>query len=250
MTDTSLIRFNAGDSDALVFEKLNNLSEQVTGLLDAGGGGGGGGDEAYEAGPPTPPTTADLATWDNQGTSTVADGTGAMILRPQVDGIIHGRYKAAPATPYDIYCRVNLHWLSTAAVTAGITGTAGILFKDTAGDNERLACGIFAERIAGDENMNYAAFAQRWTGASPPVAGAAPVLKYSTAPWQWVHVNNDGTTLTLEASMDGKDWISVGTETLAAHIDAAAGFGVFASSSVNATESAALFSYFSTTAPS
>lgn len=42
MTDTRLISFNAGDSDALVFEKLNQLSGQVTGLLDAGGGGGGG----------------------------------------------------------------------------------------------------------------------------------------------------------------------------------------------------------------
>lgn len=34
MTDTSLIRFNAGDPDALVFEKLNELSEQVTAQHD------------------------------------------------------------------------------------------------------------------------------------------------------------------------------------------------------------------------
>lgn len=47
MTDTRLISFNAGDADALVFEKLNQLSGQVTGLLDAGGGGGGGSSPAW-----------------------------------------------------------------------------------------------------------------------------------------------------------------------------------------------------------
>lgn len=203
----------------------------------------------YEAGPPTPPTTADLATWDNQGTSTVSDGTGAMILKPQVDGVIHGRYKAAPATPYDIYCRVEQQCLSTAAITTNVILFAGLLFKDTGGDNERLSVGIYYERVSGDEQNLYAAVVQRWTGASPPVGGGTPIIKYTGAPWKWIRVNNDGTTLTFYVSPDGKNWLTVGTETLAAYIDGAASYGVCAYATSNATEAAALFSYFSTTAP-
>jgi len=204
----------------------------------------------YEAGPPTPPTTADLATWDNQGTSTATDGTGAMILKPQVDGGLHGRYKAAPGTPYDVYCRVELLILSTGAITTGPLAIAGILFKDTGGDNERLAFGFQMERVAGDEQNLYQVSIQRWSGASPPVFSAVPVSKYNLHPVKWLRVNNDGTTLTFYVSPDGKNWISVGTETLAAYIDGAASYGVFAAANAAATECAAFFSYFSTTAPS
>lgn len=208
-----------------------------------------GGAAGYEAGPPTPPTAVDLATWLNQGTSTWTDGTGSGILKPQVDDRFVGRYKAAPGTPYDVYCRLNIQFLSTAAVTTGPYILAGIMFQDTAGDNERLGFGIQCERISGDEQHLWSAQIQRWTGATPPVFSAQPVLKYNSRAWQWIRVNNDGTTLTLYVSMDGKDWLSVGTETLAAFIDGAASYGVFARSGSNATEAIALFSYFSTTAP-
>lgn len=205
---------------------------------------------SYEAGPPTPPTAADLATWDNQGTSTWTDGTGAAILKPQVDDGLHGRYKTAPATPYDLYCRLDVQVLSTSAITTGLYHYAGIMFKDTGGDNERLTFGLIGQRIGGDENVLWSAEAYRWSGASPPVIGTQVNLKYNTAFWRWIRVNNDGTTLTFYVSMDGRNWFSVGTETLAAHIDAAASFGVFSRSGSAATESVALFSYFSTTAPS
>lgn len=204
----------------------------------------------YEAGPPTPPTDADLATWDNQGTSTNTDGTGVMIMKPQVDAVLHGKYKAAPGTPYDVYCRVDIQMLSTSAVTANAAVRAGIMFKDTGGDNERLGFAILHDRVAGDENNNYAAICTRYTGASPPVASANPLLKYGPQLWKWIRVNNDGTTLTFYVSMDGKNWITVGTETLAAFIDGAASYGVFAQATSDATEAQALFSYFSTTAPS
>lgn len=205
----------------------------------------------YEAGPPTAPTTGDLATWDNQGTSTATDGTDALVLKPQVDGGLHGLYKAAPGTPYDIYCRVETQTLSTAAITAGITAYSGILFKDTGGDNERLSFGIYEERVGtGDENVNYALLCQRWSGASPPVFSTSPIVKYTSHPWKWIRVNNDGTTLTFYGSVDGKNWISAGTETLAAFIDGAASYGIFSNAVANSTECAAFFTYFSTTAPS
>jgi hypothetical protein len=228
-------------SDWLEIENAGGNSRKVAASVVRAG--------IYEVGPIAQPTTGDLATWDNQGTSTASDGTGAMILRPQVDGAIHGRYKAAPATPYDVYCRVEQHWLSTAANTVGVVASAGILFKDTGGDNERLAIGVYAERIAGDENMTYAIVCGRYSGASPPVFSSNSVVKYTAIPWKWVRVNNDGTTLTIYASADGKNWFTVGTETLAAYIDGAASYGVYAYATANATEAPAMFTYFSTTAP-
>lgn len=234
---------SVADADLLEIENAGGNSRKITfaNLKSSIGG--------FEAGSSTPPTTADLATWDNQGTSTATDGTGALVFKPQVDGGLHGRYKAAPSTPYDVYCRVQLHCLSTAAATAGLNMSAGILLKDTGGDNERLAIGIYAERIAGDEQNTYAITVGRWSGASPPVFSANAVLKYTLQPLAWVRINNDGTTITVYGSVDGRNWISVGSETLAAYIDGAASYGVFAEASANATECFAVFSYFSTTAP-
>lgn len=256
-TDTTITRTGAGDI-AVEGNALYRAGGTDVPVADGGTGASTaagartnlGITNTYEVGPPTPPTTADLATWDNQGTSTATDGTDALILKPQVDQALHGRYKAAPGTPYDVYCRVNHHSLSTAAITASVVMFSGILFKDTGGDNERLAFGILHERISGDEQNNYSLAIQRYTGASPPVFSATPVQKYSLSPWQWIRVNNDGTTLTFYGSMDGKNWITAGTETLAAFIDGAASYGVFSIANSNCTEMAAIFSYFSTTAPS
>lgn len=204
---------------------------------------------AYEAGPVTPPLVADL-TWDNQGTSTATDGTGALILSPQNGNSPRGLYKAAPATPYDIYCRVDFQTLTSHNVGTTYLMDAGLMFKDTGGDNERLYFGLRANHDAsgGDDTKTYSATITRWSGASPPVFSATPVIKYGVKLWPWLRVNNDGTTLTFYISPDGKNWVSVGTETLAAFIDGAASFGVFSNLST-ADAGAAIFSYFSTTAP-
>lgn len=262
---TALVWAQAGGAAAIeVKDEGSTLTSSPTSINFTGGGVGatasgdditvnipGTGGSAYEAGAATPPTLADLATWDNQGTSTATNGTGAMILSPQADGNIHGRYKTAPSTPYDVYCRVEQNTLSANAVGTAYQCSAGILFKDTGGDNERLAVVINLRHDAsgGDDTKQYAVFVNRYSGASPPVFSATSVLKYQQTPFRWLRVNNDGTTLTIYAGNDGKNWHLIGTETLAAYIDAAASFGVVAGADANCGAAPAQFSYFSTTAP-
>jgi hypothetical protein len=264
---TALVWEAAGGGGAAAIEikdEGSSLTSSPTSINFTGGGVGasasgdditvnipGTGGSAYEGGAATPPTLADLATWDNQGTSTASNGTGAMILKPQVDGNIHGRYKTAPSTPYDIYCRAEQNTLSANAVGTAYDCGAGILFKDTGGDNERLFFAIYQrhDTSSGDDTKQYAAMIQRYTGAAPPALSATAVIKYGQTPFKWLRVNNDGTTLTLYAGFDGKNWYQVGTETLAAFVDAAASFGVAAFGNAAAGEAPAQFSYFSTTAP-
>lgn len=202
----------------------------------------------YEAGPPTPPTTSDFATWMNQDASTVSDGTGAMILKAGLDGVVHGREKATPSAPFNVYCRVNVDMLSTAANTSAINNNAGILLRDSS-DGELIACTLWQERVAGDEQNLYGVSLDRWT-ASGDIFSARPILKYNNIPWKWIRVNVTSTTITLYVSQDGKNWISVGTETIATFIDTVDRYGPCVLASANATEAVAAFSYFSTTAPS
>lgn len=201
----------------------------------------------YEGGPITAATTADLATWVNQGTSTVSDGTGAMILKPQVDGFVHGREKAAPSAPYDLYMKVNFDFLSSQAATTGIVGAAGILMRDNS-DSEILTWCVYYERIAGDEQNTYGLIAQRWTNAT--TFSATPLLRFNGRPWPWIRVNVTSTTVTFYASPDGKNWIQAGTETISTFIDTIDRIGVVGIASANATEAVVTVPYFSTTAPS
>lgn len=250
MADKKISDFTAtttlNDGDLFEVETVGGNSRKITAANVAAYIGSG-----YEAGPPTAPTTADFASWDYQGTSTATDGTGAMVINPQVDGVPHARVKAVPAAPFDIYCRVDWDCFSTAALSAAVQGQAGILLKDNA-DNERVTISCYVERISagGDEQNTYAISVQRWTGASPPVFSAAPIAKYTLRQWEWLHVNVTSTTITVEASRDGKNWTQVGTETIATFIDAVTHYGPFALANSNATEAVAVFSYFSTTAPS
>lgn len=245
LTDVDTSTTPPTDGQALVWVDAD--SEWIPGDVASSGGGG----FSYEAGPPTPPTLALLPTWDNQGTSTATDGTEAMVLKPQLDDVMHGRYQTAPATPYDVYCKVDTMSLSTSANTSAMDVRAGILFKDTAGDNERLTFGVAQQRVGGDENILYVTVLNKWTGASPPVqSGGSTLVKYSNVPFKWLRVNNNGTTLTFYVSTDGKNWITVGTETLATFIDGAASCGIFATGNATDTEAAAVFSYFSFNAPS
>jgi hypothetical protein len=203
----------------------------------------------YEGGPATPATTAGLGTWVNQGTSTATDGTGALVLKPQVDGLVHGREMVAPSAPFDVYMKADYNCLSSSANTASMIGIPGILLRDSS-DGELLLFGAYYERVSGDEQNLYGAILQRWT-ASGATFSATPVLKYSAQMWPWLRVNMNGagTTLTLYVSMDGKNWLQVGTETVATFIDAVTRIGVGCLSNSGTTEGQMTVSYFSTTAP-
>jgi hypothetical protein len=200
----------------------------------------------YEGIGDAPATTADLATWLNQGTSTVSDGTGAMVLKPQVDGLVRGREKATPSAPFDVYMRLDFDYLSTAGIANPITGVAGIVLRDNS-DGELLLCGIYYERIGGDEQALHGAIVQRWTNAS--TFSNTPILKYSARPWKWVRVNVTSTTVTFYISSDGRNWIQVGTETIATFVDTIDRFGVAGVASTNMTEAVITVPYFSTSPP-
>lgn len=206
---------------------------------------------SYEAGPPTPPTDAGLSTWDNQGTSTWTDSTNAGVLRVQADSVLHGKYMAAPSTPYSVYARVNIQHITTTAITNQVIIGGGILLKDTAGDNERLLLELFMERVSGDEQPTWGVQLLSWSGASPPVVGSADAeFGYNNTHWPWLKLDNDGTTLTYSIGPDGFYWVQIGTQLLSAHIDAAGSIGIGGRANSAAGTALISCSYFSTTAPS
>lgn len=203
----------------------------------------------YEAGPVTAPTTADFATWLNQGTSTATDGTGALIIKPQVDGNLHSLVKAVPSAPFDIYCRVETHAFSTAAITTGPFTMGGIALRDSS-DGEMVSVMAAWERVAsGDEQNLYYVSVIRWT-ASGATLSTIPITVYTGQPWKWIRVNVTSTTITIYSSTDGRNWFQVGTETIATFIDAVTHYGPCARTGSNSTDSVAVFNYFSTVAPS
>lgn len=209
------------------------------------------GSSVYEAGPPTPPTTADLSTWLNQDTSTATDGTSALVLKPDVNDQVHSLVKAVPSAPFDVYCRVQIQSFSTGGVTTTPAAAAGIVFRDSA-DSELLIFNTRYERIVTDEQNLYEVRCDRFT-ADGGTYSATPIVKYTTSSFVWLRVNVSALssgTLTFYVSTDGRNWISMGTETTAAFIDAITHYGIGAWANAAATEAAAVFSYFSTTAPS
>ena len=202
----------------------------------------------YQAGPVTPATTADLATWLNQGTSTVTDATGSLVLSPQQDGNVHGREKTAPTAPYDIYCRAQLVTLSDAAATTQIVSTYGILLRDIS-DGELLMVGFAQSRLSADEEFTYSTIMQRWTNAT---TFSASVLRfYCPEPLPWMRVSVTSTTVTFSVSPDGKpgSWLTVGTETISTFVDTIDRVGVAAASDSDNDVSSLYVQYFSTTAP-
>lgn len=202
---------------------------------------------SYEGGPPgTVPTVASL-TWINQGTSTASDGTGALIIKPQVNNGRSSLVKAVPSAPFDVYCRVNLQSLSTAALTVAIDTSAGIVLRDSA-DSEIITFEAGWTRISGDEQNVYTAVVNRWTSDGVTYS-ATPIARNSGQMWRWLRVNVTSTTITFYVSMDGRNWHSIGTETISTFIDAVSQYGMCAAGDTNSTETMAMFSYFSTTAP-
>lgn len=200
---------------------------------------------SYEAGPPgTVPAVADL-TWVNQGTSTITEGSRALILKAQSNSVIHGMDMAAPSAPFDIYMRVDTNGLSTAANTVSQLLTAGIMLTDGS-DSERVLIQRWTNRVAGDEQNEYGVALERWNNIT---FSANVFTRRSTMPWQWLRATVDSTTITIYCSMDGRNWHLIATEALSAYIDAVTRVGFYILADTNVTEAYALISYFSFTPP-
>lgn len=110
---------------------------------------------------------------------------------------VQGATKAAPATPWDLYCRFNIQSLLGANVQFGL-----LLRNSTSG---KLTIFTF--------NSNTNLSVQNWTNPttfSGQLTSTAPTL-----PRWWLRVNNDGTNLSFYQSPNGVDWDLFFTQTLA-----------------------------------
>lgn len=206
------------------------------------------GGSSYEAGPiGTVPTAASL-TWVNQDSATIADGTGALILTSQTNSELHGLYKTAPATPFSVYARHHHTYISTAAVTNAQQINAMIILRDSS-DGEIVTFGYQDTKVSGDEQELREVGFKRWTNAGAFVGDGDVNWLKPGENFPWLRVANDGTTLTGFISADGKNWLPIGTEALASHIDTADEYGFGTYTATNATEHIAVISYLGTTAP-
>lgn len=212
-----------------------------------------GGVDSYEAGPPGSVfTAASFTSWINQGTSTIADGVDALIFRPQrgTPAIRYAMLGATPAAPFDIYMRAEVTQLSSLANTAFSQFEFGLVFKDNA-DDELIFCNFGQVRISGDEQVYAVRNIRRMNGANSQTISATPIAREELlTQWQWMHVNVTSTTITFEISPDGKNWIEVGTESIATFVDVVDQYGIGCYSNDAGTGTPAIIiSYLSHTAP-
>jgi hypothetical protein len=152
-----------------------------------------------------------------------------------------------PTAPYDIYMRVDFNQLSTGAITTHLNATIGILLGN-ATSGRTLPMFIARERISGDEQNTYKVCLQRWTNNT--TFSAESIGKLGASPFRWIRVNVTSTTVTAYCSFDGKDWINIGTETIATFVGTIDKVGFCAYSESGNTRVVAKIGYFSTTAPS
>lgn len=208
-----------------------------------GGASSGSSVTGYEAGPITVPTVASL-TWNNQGTSTATDGTGALILKPQVDNTVHLLEQVAPSAPYSVYCRVRFNMYSA---TSGNTMncSAGLVLRDSSG-GKIYTLGTRYDR--GASVMEHSISAQHWTNATTFGASVSQLYNTTTA-YTWLRIDVTSTQITSYVSYDGKNWQQFSTESIASYMSAVNRIGIFSLGTVDSTTVVSEFSYFSTTTP-
>lgn len=141
----------------------------------------------------TPPASGDF-TWVNQGTATVADTKGMMVLTtPSVASgeSLRCLVKTAPATPYEI----------TVAMLAQSPGYStnnvsqfGICWRES-GSGKLLTYGF------GTQNYPQGFYYTQWTNPTTPTNQFV-----YTAPWSWplwIRFSDDGTNRMVKISGDG-----------------------------------------------
>jgi len=143
----------------------------------------------------TPPDSGDF-TWVNQGTATVANSKGMMVLTtPNVASgeSLRCLVKAAPATPYEI--TVAMLALSPTYTTASAMAQYGICWRES-GSGKLLTYGWGMASYP--TTFNYT----QWNS---PTSVSGNILQASViAPGIcWVRFADDGTNRTVKISMDG-----------------------------------------------
>jgi hypothetical protein len=232
-------RLPAGTSGQFL-KTLGSGADPAWGTVSGGAGGG------YEAGPAGDVPSVASLTWLNQGTSTAADGTGMLLLYPQTNGQLHSLITPIPSVPFSVYGRIELN--NRATSPTGVFSNLGcICFRNSANGN--LVTFSFQEdRVNTSSGIAYYSPIQRWTSSGVSFSATAQAA-YGTRPWKWWKADVTSTTITGSVSMDGKNWIQVGTETIATFIGAITDYGVGSYSANNAVATTAMFSYLSTTTP-
>lgn len=149
----------------------------------------------------TPPSSADF-TWVNQGSATVADAKGMMVLTPPTlasGESLRCLVRAAPATPYEI--TVAMLALSPPPTSTTAMAQYGICWRDSA-SGKLLTYGW------GMSSYPVSFCYTQWTN---PTTISLNVLQATAPPMgpTWIRFADDGTNRTVKVSTDGFNFAPV-----------------------------------------
>lgn len=212
-----------------------NITVGADGRLTAASSGSGGGGSAWEKSAPTPPVPASLTSFNNHVTTlTLGTFSTTMNLHGANSGIELWE-EAAPATPYDLVCRLQ--------VGMDTTGQAGISLRNST-SGKIVTLGHYMPGSGGEGGI----INQNWTNPTTFNSNIY-VLPWAPPLAKWLRIHNDGTTLTFYVSYTGAEWVQLSSETLASFISSADKVGIYALPPGSGTFQTAWFSWFGTTLP-
>jgi hypothetical protein len=147
------------------------------------------------------------------GNITLADGTKAhrYSWTASAANTLQLATQAAPSTPWDLYLRF------TPTDSFGTNVQFGLVLRNSTSGKIL----VFAY------NSNTTFTIQEWSSATVFSSTLFTVTVSSgMVPPVWMHISNDGTTLTFERSTNGVDWTSIGTRALASFMSSIDQIGV------------------------